>query len=150
MWQISNWISRICMIPRMQLFNVFVLIHIMSQCYVFFNVNFVHFLLGIKYSKFAKVSSLKVVDTAKSCDSWCSLINQTSLKNEVLQEYLSKISKGSSKRLLMQGKSFGKVLRSTIKLLNWKINFKIIRVIFTLYWFETIVIIICNLRKGFK
>ena len=33
-WQISDWICRICMIPRLWLFNVFVLVHIMLRYFL--------------------------------------------------------------------------------------------------------------------
>ena len=35
-WKISDRISRICLISRMELFNVFVFVHIKLQCFVIF------------------------------------------------------------------------------------------------------------------
>ena len=68
---------------------------------------------------------------SKNMSPWCQWINQTLLKNELLQRYLSGIFENNFKWLLLQGKTLEELLLNKIRYLDWEIDFKISKVIFS-------------------
>ena len=66
---------------------------------------------------------------SKNMSPWCQWSNQTLLKNELLQCYLSGIFENNFKWLPLQGETLAELLLSKIRYLVWEIDFKITKVI---------------------